>query len=297
MTNNKNNNTKFPFYILLLMFIFTGCIKDDLNDCPKTYRLVVLTDPSDDMLLRATPKVVLFIFDENNHLIDYRNTSPGIVMELNYPGHSKLNAVAWANIDNQINISTMDNQMPLEKAKIQLADRADNLSGGIYALSPNDLFYGKKELDMKMNTLAQPDILIINRKVAAIRIVAKHLKEYIGTTDSDFTYRVKGSKNTFDFNGNLTGDNRNYLPECSFNEKNELIAPAFLVYPSQTGQSVSVGIYKGANLIHTIDMDDKGIPLKTEAGKLLELVVDFSSEANVGIVIKDWDALEVDQEY
>lgn len=297
MTNNRFKNTKLPFYIFFLMFIFSGCIKDDLSDCPKTaYRLVVLSDPNDDVLLRTTPKVVLFIFDESNHLIDYRNTSPGIVMELNYTGHNKLNAVAWANIDNQINVSTWKSQMPLEKAKIQLTDRPD-LSDGKYALSPSDLFFGSKALDMSMNTQEQPDILIINRKVAAVRIVAKHLKEYTGTTDSDFTYRVKGSKNTFDFNGNLTGDDRGYLPECSFNDKNELLAPAFLVFPSQTGKNVSVDIYKESNLIYTIDMDNKGLPLKTEAGKLLDIVVDFSSEVNVSIAIKDWGTTDINQEF
>lgn len=297
MKNNRFNNMKLSFYILFLIFVFSGCIKEDLSDCPTTtYRLVVQTDPSDDVLQRATPTVVLFIFDENNRLLDYRNTSPGVVMELTYVGHSKLNAVAWANIDAQVNVTSLSSQTPLENARVQLIDRTE-LSGGNYALSPNDLFHGKKELDLSLNTQDQPDVLMIGRKVAAIRIVAKHLKEYVGTDDNDFTYRVKGSKNTFDFNGNLMGDDRSYLPDCSFSENDEFIAPAFLVFPSQTGQNVSVDIYKGATLIHTIDTDGNGLPIKTEEGKLLELVVDFSAGADVGITIKDWDASEINQEF
>lgn len=294
--NDRFNNTKFTFYILFLLFLFSGCIKDDLNDCPKTYRLVVQTDPNDDVSLRATPKVVLFIFDENNRLLDYRNTSPGVVMELSYEGHSRLNAVAWANIDDHVNVSTLNTQMPLENATVKLIDRTD-LSEGNYALSPSDLFHGKKELDLNLNTQEHPDVLIIGRKVAAIQIIAKKLKEYVGTIDNDFTYKVKSSKNTFDFNGKLMGDDRNYLPECSFSDKDELIAPAFLVFPSQTGQNISVDIYKGTNLIYTIDKDDNGLPLKTEEGKILELIVDFSTEASVDITIKDWDAAEINQEF
>lgn len=296
MKNNRFNNTKLSFYILFLVFVFSGCIKEDLSDCPTTYRLAVQTDPSDDVLLRAVPHVVLFIFDENNRLLDYRNTSPGVVMELNYVGHKKLNAVAWANIDAQVNVTSLSSQTPLENAKVQLIDRSE-LSGGNYALSPNDLFHGKKELDLSLNTQDQPDVLMIGRKVAAIRIIAKHLKEYVGTNDNDFTYRVKGSKNTFDFKGNLMGDDRNYLPESSFNEQNELVAPAFLVFPSQTGQNVSVDIYKGTTLIHTIDTDGNGSPIRTEEGKLLDLVVDFSAEAKVELIIKDWDASEINQEF
>ena len=76
-----------------------------------------------------------------------------------------------------------------------------------------------------------------------------------------------------------------------------MLAPAFLVFPSQTGKNVSVDIYKESNLIYTIDMDNKGLPLKTEAGKLLDIVVDFSSEVNVSIAIKDWGTTDIDQEF
>lgn len=293
--NKLTIHTKLALCTLLL-FVFLGCIKEDLSDCPVTYRLVVQVDPSDDVQLRSVQDVVLFIFDENNYLLDQRNTSPGVVMELTYTGHSRLNAVAWANIDGQMNLPTLGNQMLLENAKVQLIDRME-LSDGKYAYSPKDIFQGKKELDMALDTQNQPDVLIIGRKVAAIRIVAKHVKEYVGATDNDFTYRVKGSKNTFDFNGNLMGDDRNYLPECSFNGSDELVAPPFLVFPSQPGKNVSVDIYKGTNLVYIIEADQNGLPLKTERGKLLDLVVDFSAGAHVTISVKEWNDAEVNQEF
>lgn len=298
--NNRHKKTSFVFGMLLLMFLFAGCIKDDLSDCPVTYRLVVQTDPNDDVQLRTGTimdnKVILFIFDENNRLLDYRRTSPGQVMELTYSGHRRLNAVAWANLDGQMDLSALSSQTPLENAKVQLAERVQ-LSDGKYAYSPNDLFQGKKELNLTIDTQNRPDVLIIGRKVAAIRITTRHLKEFVGTTDYDFTYRVRGSKNTFDFNGNLLGDDRNYLPVSSFNPANEFVAPAFLVFPNQTDKKIAVDIYKGDNLIYTMDTDGNGLPIRAERGKLLDLIIDFSAGTNVTISIKDWDDKEIDQEF
>lgn len=298
--NNRYYKTSFVFGMLLLMFLFAGCIKDDLSDCPVTYRLVIQTDPNDDVQLRSTTpmtnKIVLFIFDENNRLLDYRRTSPGEIMELTYSGHRLLNAVAWANLDGQMDLSALAPQTPLSSAKVQLLD-TEPLSDGKYALSPNDLFHGKKELNLASDTRSQPDILIIQRKIAAIRITAKRLKEYVGTTGNDFSYRVRSSKNTFDFNGNLTGDDRNYLPMSSFNPSNEFVAPAFLVFPSQADKSISVDIYKGGQLIYTADKDGNGLPIQTERGKLLDLLIDFSGGVNTSFSIKDWDNKEINQEF
>lgn len=298
--NNRYTKTSFVFGMLLLMFLFAGCIKDDLSDCPVTYRLVIQTDPNDNLQLRSTTnmtnKLVLFIFDENNNLLDYRRTSPGEVMELTYTGHHLLNAVAWANLDGQMNISSLTPQTPLSSAKVQLLDSKE-LSDGKYALSPNDLFFGKKELTLTSDTQNQPDILIIQRKIAAMRITAKRLKEYVGTTDSDFTYRVRGSRNTFDFNGNLTGDDRNYLPLSSFNPNNEFVASSFLVFPSQASKNISVDIFKGNHLIYTTDKDNNGVPIRTERGKLLDLLIDFSAGVNTSFIIKDWDNKEINQEF
>ena len=222
---------------LVLCATFTGCIKDDLSDCPTgTYRIVVQTDARDKVVSGDIKEVYLFLFDENNRYLDAKAVSLNNVIELQYPGHSVLQAVAWANTKSGLQkISPAAEGLSLDNGTVELIDTESKAESG-YSKSPDDLFHGLKSLDMTKDTSKEPEVVTIKRKVAGITIKAKHLKEYTEWVtgspgeSTDYYYVVRSNSNTINFYGSLTGSNTKYLPSSSFNNNNEFVSPTFCLW-------------------------------------------------------------------
>lgn len=289
-----------PGIAFILSGVVTGCIKEDLAECPKSYQLVVRTDEGDNVSQDGIKEVILFIFDENQRYINSISTSVDKVVELNYPSHNNLTVVGWANTvgTNQTQPSLTPG-MPLEGQQITLVNLAIArlIQDDNYTLSPNDLFHGIKQVDLKNGSNTTPDVLYIKRKVSAVSIIARHLQEYMNTQDQDFSYRLRKSKNALDFTGLLTGTEVSYLPQATFNTKNEFETPVFLILPSEMSKSIEVDIYKGTQLVHTITSTPAGEPIQAVEGKFLQIIVDFSGGINIEINLSDWENKDVSGEF
>ena len=280
----------FAVVILLLTSLVSGCIKDNRDDCntSSSYRLIVKTVESDSVKDSDIGSVVLFVFDQEQGYLGNVNTEINQIMELSYPAYNELYVIAWGNINgpNQSVSNPKTNQPPQE---IYLKLRMQN---NTFAFSPNDLFDGAKFITLQPQG-STPEILFINRKISRVTVIAQGLQKYLNTVDEDFMYVIRGTNNTLDLNGAPVGEEANLLPNATFDRDKEFITSPFNVFPSE---HIIVDIYKGGQLVYTVDQDNAGNPFVAPAGKKLSIIINFSGNIQVSVSISDWSHTDVTDE-
>lgn len=268
----------------LLSGLMWSCIKDKSDDCYTSYQLVVKTVEADSVGKGDIGEVILFVFDKEQKYLGSLKTNIDEITELPYPSNDQLYIIAWGNTagGNQSLFNPTSGNPP-EGVTLELK------KNGSYTISPNDLFQGAKAIDQNTST-PRPDILYIKRKVANVTIIAKGLQAHQNTTDQNFTYVVRGTNDALDLNGRLTGEETNVQPTATFNTMGEFNAPAFSVFPSN---HLAIDIYKGDQLVYSVDKDDAGNPFAVPEGKKLTIIIDFSGNVNVTITLTDWEEKDV----
>lgn len=178
----------------------------------------------------------------------------------------------------------------IDQAQIVLSETP--LTNNIAADSLGDIFHGR--IDLKADCSDVNEIVWIRRKVAALTIITRNIQSELNTTDEDFSYAVKHTSGTLDFEGKLKGDKVSYHPKSNINPINKnLVAPMFYTFPLQDEDEFSIDIYKGKNLINTYstDKDEKQMLLKE--GKHTVVLIDFKGTTGDGFLdvtctLKDW---------
>lgn len=279
----------FPRYLSIAVLLMTGlvwsCIRDDRDDCITSYQLIVKPIASDSVRNGDISEVVLFIFDKEQKFIGSMKTGINQVTELSYPSYDELYVVAWGNITgrNQTLSPPETGKLP-GQINLNLA-----MKDASYALPPGDLFQGAKPVNQKAAS-SQPDVLLIKRKVANVTVTAKGLQDYLGTTDVDFTYVIRGSSGSTDLNGVLSGNEVRLQPDAAFNVNRDFTTPAFRVFPST---HLAVDLYKGNQLVYSTDKDDAGNPFVAPEGKKLAILIDFRGNIRVTISVSNWDDTDI----
>ena len=98
----------FLLVAVALAAMLTGCIKDELAECSKlTLKVEGLngTDITDITGLGLVEDATLYIFDENKKLLETRKLDKDFILSKeaikldNYPDNTKLNIIAWGNLE------------------------------------------------------------------------------------------------------------------------------------------------------------------------------------------------------
>jgi len=241
--------------ICLLCCIVSSCIKEDMEGC-RHFALTVKAVSADgeDINIDSLHSLSVFMFKDNAFLGMLPAGSDGLY-QLGYDKDASFTFVAWANLNaDSLNMSKISVGTKIEDALVQLKQ-----DGG-YNLSCSDLFYARKDFLATRSSGAQEDTaaLVLKRTVSSLTITTKHLEQYFGKSSS-YRYEVRGTKNTLNFLGELTGDNASYSPISYFETSRNFIAPAFHVFPSGDNDQISVDIYRGDTRIFTANTDTHGL--------------------------------------
>jgi len=320
------NIYKYSKYILsslLIVAFASSCIKDDLSDCPALNLRVTVASSvgSGSELGNAVSDVMLYIFDENEILLDMFPSEIGKIERLNYPRAVKLNVVATANIGSQVSLSSLViGQTKLSEVKISLQEGQNYLNHDIYT-HPSDILTGILAIDnVPVNDVLE---LPISRKVAAVTVRVKQLREHVGALDApedDFTIVLGTPYNYLNFLGEsglntradsypvnykLTGGFRTAFekeyfeaPEQVSAEKTDFVR----TISTDDGSPVSVSIYYKGQLVpgtpvtHYTD----NTPITVKNNRLNVILITFGKEGQVYVRINEakWNSyVEIDKDF
>lgn len=270
--------------VLLLASVSSGCIKGgSAENCGTRATVTVNVATAHDML--SIERIMLYIYDSHQILLDSILTQVGKYHELNYPESPTLTVLAVANtFPSDVRVSPLiKGQSRLSEGYIALKSRSMTKAPMAIYLSPTDIFMGSKEI---LSGSRQESYFIpISRQVASMNITARGLNRNSGT----YEYVVGTTKNKMAFTNELFGDDVGYLPPASFNVNNEFVAPSFTLYPSMQGELLHIRLLRNGVTFYEVSSVN-GEPLYAIADQMVNVLLDFTSpnNINVGVVRTKW---------
>lgn len=291
-----------PFrYILAVFIILTfihGCVKEDIDECADEALLYITVvdllsglDITDE---EEVGDVDLFIFDPVENYID-RVTVPkekllaGEPIPIKHTDTKGIWVSAWGNLkDGQI-VPLMADGRLLSAETIMLKTGEDG-----FALCPDDLFFGVKQINLEHTTRAVTIIreeLPISRKNARMHITVLGLPDV--AFDDDYYFTVQGGYNGYNFRGDPMAGDFEVRQTGGFNLKREFAtADVFnMIHCVEGDNNVTVNLYRkegdtrAASLVASVTEDTAGVCIAPLAGETTNVLIDLRG-ANVSVSIE-----------
>lgn len=230
--------------------------------------------------------VTLYVFDGGQQFVERIETELGTVVEVRPPADGQINIVAWGNLGggNQT-ISVLSPGDDKNTALVRLLE--DTRAAAAPHHPCDDLFFG----EVFVSDVRQQDNVLIpmHRKAGSMTVTVRKLKEYTGFADDNFSVVVHETFNSIDFDGNATGSMASYRSACSFATDGVLNVPIFNLIP---GTGLSIDLYHGQDLVYTASVSG-GVPIDVVAGKLTNVLIDFTGSVSVSVSVTSWGQHQV----
>ena len=301
-----NNTNKYSFLLvamLLLTGLLSSCLNEDLSDCPRPFQVTIkaldadLNDITEDGVVQ---QVILFVFNENGQVVyafelttdQIKNRKP-IDIKLDYPGYNNLTFVAWGNLDGKVDFSQINTVKQMQDLYVKLK----NQNG--MAQSPGDLFHGSINVPVEYGgtEYGTSHVVEISRKTAGVTITTVELKQWNGNKEGTYSYVVRESLDTYDQDGNLTGNPVSYSPPANFQGGGNFVTPIFYAFPPVPGKSFVVDILFNGEVIFTADKDSDGNPFVPQLGRTLNILIVLSAKLQVKSIVTPWNVVYQYVEY
>ena len=295
-----NNTNKYSFLFvatLLITGLLSSCLKEDFTDCPRPFQVTIKAldaDLNDITEEGAVQQVILFVFNEHGQIVSaselttdqVKNRKP-VDIKPDYPGHQSYTFVAWGNLDGKVDFSQINTVKQMEDLYVKL-----KIQNGT-AQTPGDLFHGSINVAAEFGGIdpGKPHVVEIIRKTAGITITTVKLRPWNGNKEGVYSYVVRESLDTYDKDGNLTGNPANYSPQAVFNENGHFVTPLFYTFPAATGKSFVVDILFNGEVIFTADKDSDGNPFVPQVGRTLNILIELSAKLQVKCIVTPWNVV------
>lgn len=279
-----------------------GCIREAGSECPVTAHLLIVSsydaDNKEITGSGAVREVALYVFDAKDAYVETISCKENERVRLPYAVGSRITVVGWGNSRSDLQkMPALTVGTSLEKALVMLLP-APTRAAESRSLSPDDLFFGTAALTLADDP-QHPQILHslpVKRKTSSMSIVVKGIRSWLGVSDNDFSFSVRGTFAALDFNGKPAGDPTSYDPAVTPDKDGSFVTGIFKTFPS--GDSpVSVDIYHGAERVYTVSIGQDGKALTLPEGRLVNVLVDFTGNARVSISVTEWGKADINQEF
>lgn len=277
----------FSVAALLLVILTTGCIKEDLDDCPPkgvTFTVKAYDNDGKELTREEAGDVVMFIFDGEKRFLEKVDTKIGENITVIPPTEGGIHVVAWSNLaGGHQKVPQPLPGTPMDECGITLLPAPQ---GGDYRLSPDDLFRG--DIHLPAGETTGTHTLPIYRETGQMDITIRNLKEFAGYNDDNYTVVVRETSSGIDFRGNLYGDKVAYRPEGTFvtnGSAEEFTIPPFNLFPSQ---QITIEIYHSDELIVAVSKDASQTPVSVQKGLATHVLIELKTLLSVSVSISPW---------
>ena len=249
--------------------------------------LKAYSDNKDITVKGDVDQTTLFVFDQNNDFykqvtLDRTYLLQAKPVEISCPGSKQITVVAWAGLSSENEeISAMSQANIISDLQVSLKQ-----NNGVAATLPGDLFYGQVTLK-SASTKSGAETLKIERKVSSISLITKSVIKVLDSKEGNFYYKVKNTKGSFNHNGELTGENIEYIIPATLNAKGNVVAENTTILPAS---NITVELYKDDKMILSSENVKNLEKVSVNEGELSELTFDLSRNSG-NIVVTDWDTV------
>ena len=246
--------------------------------------LKAYSDNKDITVKGDVDQTTLFVFDQNNDFykqvtLDRTYLLQAKPVEISCPGSKQITVVAWAGLSSDSEeISAMSQANIISDLQVSLKQ-----NNGVAAALPGDLFYGQATLK-SASTKSGAETLKIERKVSSISLITKSVIKVLDSKEGNFYYKVKNTKGSFNHNGELTGEDIEYIIPATLNEKGNVVAENTTILPAS---NITVELYKDDKMILSSENVKNLEKVSVNEGELSELTFDLSRNSG-NIVVTDW---------
>lgn len=242
---------RYIYYFCFLCCLLSSCINEDIAGC-RHFALTVKTVGADgeDINIDYLHSRSVFMF-KDNAFVGILSAGSGRTYQLGNDKIASLAFLAWENLDSDsLNIPKLSLGNKIEDTLIQFKQ-----DGGS-DLSCSDLFYARKDFLATCSSGVQEDTatLVLQRTAYSLTIITKHFEQYFGESPS-YRYEIRGTKNSFNSLGELTGFDVSYSLVSYFDDNCNFVAPVFHVFPFGENSPISVDLYRGETEIFTANTD------------------------------------------
>ena len=264
-------------------------IKDATSktEVPFSVVLKAYSDNKDITVKGDVDQTTLFIFDQSGDFykqmtVDRTYLLQAKPIEIACPGSDQITVVAWAGLsgDNE-NISALNQANIISDLQVSLKQ-----NNGVAASLPGDLFYGQVTLK-STSTKASSETLKIERKVSSVSLITKGVIKMLDSRDGNFYYKIKKTKSSFNHNGELTGEDIEYIIPATMNDKGNVVADNTTILPAS---DITIELYKDNKIILSSENVKNLEKVSINEGELSELTFDLSRNSG-NIVVADWGSV------
>lgn len=259
------------------------------TEAPFSVVLKAYSDNKDITVKGDVDQTTLFIFDQSGDFykqmtVDRTYLLQAKPIEIACPGSDQITVVAWAGLsgDNE-NISALNQANIISDLQVSLKQ-----NNGVAASLPGDLFYGQVTLK-STSTKASSETLKIARKVSSVSLITKGVIKVLDSRDGNFYYKIKKTKSSFNHNGELTGEDIEYIIPATMNDKGNVVADNTTILPAS---DITIELYKDDKMILSSENVKNLEKVSINEGELSELTFDLSKNSG-NIVVADWGTVIV----
>ena len=304
MRNTKKLLLTFLSLFWGVTFLLTGCIYDDLSECPRPFFLKVKAIDADNKDITsggAVQSVVLFFFDEAGNCLQTKELNAAQIVAqkpvfVESKGAAKITCVAWGNPseDDRKQFSSITR---LSDLYVRLVSQ-----DGI-AQSPTDLFAGSIEHEMEydLNKKNSTITVEISRRTAEVTVTvlgykswAEHLKTSplrASQTIAD-AITLGTTPDTYISHQQLGGQLVSYRPKGVIEGNGNLIVAPFRIFPTLNAAPLVLFLYANGKKQLSFTESSDGKKFVPEVGRMLNILIDMrSSSLNTLVVVTPWDVV------
>lgn len=240
------------------------------------FKLKALTAGTDITSKGELTQADLFIFDKNNDFVQKVSVDASVIMnrrtiQVTCPGSEQITVIAWGGLNSQNeSVAAMSTANIISDLTVSLKQ-----NNGI-ANVPSDMFYGQMTLTSNQTKADDAATLTIERKVAAIDLLVQGIEKKFGTTEGDFYVKVKSTKSSFNNNGELGGNNVEYIIPCTISATGCVAIDKTNIIPAS---NITVELYRNDVLVFATSADKNGNNLEVAAGSQIAIKYDLSRAA------------------
>ncbi|MDF9831796.1 FimB/Mfa2 family fimbrial subunit [Parabacteroides sp. PF5-6] len=292
-------------WLIATILAFTACSSDDSNMeyiqkdnnvtastgtstsvSPYTLTLQAVSKGKDITTKGDVENVTLFVFDENYNYLETKTIDKSTVLNrrtisIAANATDKITVVAYAGLtNNKEEVSSLNQNSILTDLRVQLKQ-----NNGQVTNSPSDLFHGQLSIDRASVTRAEEaPVLSIERKVAELSLTTTGIATKFGTTSGDFYYKIKTSSSMVNYNGEIAGEEVEYILPATMNANGKLTADHLAILPSD---DVTIELYRDDILVLSSKNLKNTQELSVSASEQLDIVFD-ATKANLSLIVAAW---------
>lgn len=285
--------------LLLILTLTQGCIKEGLKECEEETTVLIkvidVTTGEDITTSGIVSQAELYIFNQDKqfiHKIDVDTEEitqkiPVIISSVDTPN---LTIVSWGNRTEKEVVQNLLPGSKLDEVILQLTSATED-----YVYTPDDLFFGIKEINLPVTRSSSPQEIVMERVIARMQITVRGLPT--GVSADNYYFEIATIHTGYNFEGIPTGQPGKIKETGIFNNENDLVNPIpFNVIAAHhlLENHTVVRLFRKTEirndiLIATAEVDINDQPITPLPAQTTHVLIDLRRMIEVYVKTTPWD--------